>query len=589
MLKVVGASWLQTRIATYILVAVALLGIGAIIIGEFGRVENDGTYSATVSWNSKEAYRINFWGQGNDLESLPMGAARAYYKTRMHEIGWSIVEIETSSDYPDEVQAYSAGLLEGSLTWQIIHHHWFNTISAACRDRISTCETIREQLREHLVIVKKRAADLEAEDPFWHMIRLFYAQLDGLEAGWRFAVRRSRKSVDMSSVDFFWLAVASDLPNFQSSLNANDSPGAILLKNLHNDMSEPLIALIHNTIAPYAKMLRLLKKYTFGYHMTGLKNATRVPTRSIVISSYPGALSSQDEYYILNGEKTTDIMVLAGTSITTTIINESHSSANDLANIDTDEASANENQTESSMTIASPKTMAANWLSSDTHTWSRLLARRDGPGSVFRPFQWVMVRATDMSIWLVEQHPTMTHAIEYTKEFNEKGILFCDGNSLLVNREMDEHPNTELNAKTKAIDRVPRATKMERRFNEWTTKIEMAKIAIKNDNHEVSTKNNDSYVQNLSTKLLNDTPGVKKTMTFRGDLEPTPKAIGAIDSKLSLVNVDGISKFEASSGPARSDDDIMAFQWSAAFPNTPHIGHPDKFNFITMTPTWVWF
>jgi len=37
MLKVVGASWLQTRISTYILVAVALLGIGAIILGEIGQ------------------------------------------------------------------------------------------------------------------------------------------------------------------------------------------------------------------------------------------------------------------------------------------------------------------------------------------------------------------------------------------------------------------------------------------------------------------------------------------------------------------------------------------------------------------------
>lgn len=37
MLKVVGASGLQTRISTYILAAVALLGIGTIILGEFGR------------------------------------------------------------------------------------------------------------------------------------------------------------------------------------------------------------------------------------------------------------------------------------------------------------------------------------------------------------------------------------------------------------------------------------------------------------------------------------------------------------------------------------------------------------------------
>lgn len=37
MLKVVGASWLQTRISSYLLVAVALIGIGAVILSEYGR------------------------------------------------------------------------------------------------------------------------------------------------------------------------------------------------------------------------------------------------------------------------------------------------------------------------------------------------------------------------------------------------------------------------------------------------------------------------------------------------------------------------------------------------------------------------
>lgn len=50
-------------------------------------VENDGTYSATVWWKRRSGYRIDYWGQGNDLATLPMGAARAYYKTGIHESG----------------------------------------------------------------------------------------------------------------------------------------------------------------------------------------------------------------------------------------------------------------------------------------------------------------------------------------------------------------------------------------------------------------------------------------------------------------------------------------------------------------------
>lgn len=47
-------------------------------------------------------------------------------------------------------------------------------------------------------------------------------------------------------------------------------------------------------------MLRLLKKYTFGYHVLP-KTSALVPGRSIVMSSYPGALSSHDEFYLIQG------------------------------------------------------------------------------------------------------------------------------------------------------------------------------------------------------------------------------------------------------------------------------------------------
>lgn len=50
-------------------------------------VEQDGIYSATVLWNRKGGYRIDFWGQGNDLTAVPLHAARAYYKTGIFEYG----------------------------------------------------------------------------------------------------------------------------------------------------------------------------------------------------------------------------------------------------------------------------------------------------------------------------------------------------------------------------------------------------------------------------------------------------------------------------------------------------------------------
>lgn len=62
-------------------------------------------------------------------------------------------------------------------------------------------------------------------------------------------------------------------------------------------------------------MLRLLKKYTFGYHVLP-KTSAPVPSRSIIMSSYPGALSSQDEFYLIQGENRE--LIIAGTPLTVT-------------------------------------------------------------------------------------------------------------------------------------------------------------------------------------------------------------------------------------------------------------------------------
>lgn len=59
-------------------------------------------------------------------------------------------------------------------------------------------------------------------------------------------------------------------------------------------------------------MLRLLKKYTFGFHMLP-KTAAPVPGKTIVMSSYPGALSSHDEFYLIHGQN--HELIVAGTPL----------------------------------------------------------------------------------------------------------------------------------------------------------------------------------------------------------------------------------------------------------------------------------
>lgn len=86
-------------------------------------------------------------------------------------------------------------------------------------------------------------------------MRLFYVQLDGLEAGWRFAVRRSRQTVEMDKEHFLWLAMAADLPDLERALNGSLSyrdyiKGMIFLKSLSREGLDPLVAIGHTTAAP---------------------------------------------------------------------------------------------------------------------------------------------------------------------------------------------------------------------------------------------------------------------------------------------------------------------------------------------------
>jgi Phospholipase B len=89
------------------------------------RPEYDGNYCATAYWTPKTGYRFEPWGQVKDIAAVPNSAARACFKDSTLENGWSKMEIDTQAGYPDRVQAFAAGMLEGVLTWKSIYDHWY--------------------------------------------------------------------------------------------------------------------------------------------------------------------------------------------------------------------------------------------------------------------------------------------------------------------------------------------------------------------------------------------------------------------------------------------------------------------------------
>ncbi|XP_068633401.1 putative phospholipase B-like lamina ancestor [Battus philenor] len=382
MLKVVGASWLQTKISSYILGTLGILAILALFAGQIERIHEDGNYAATVFYSQKTGYRIEYWGQSNDLADLPKGVARAYFRMDIETTGWSLLEIETDGSYGDDIQAYAAGIVEGALTSYLIHTHLDNTIRAKCENRSTKkqCDRVRDELDKSVNIWKSYAAEREANDPFWHHVYLYYTQISGMYTGWKHGTERNTNKYDTDISDLYWLNSVADVVELQKKLNVTidnssvaDLPGMssaflrIVNETLDNGTFEKKIYVAHNTAGSYSSMTRILKKYKLNYHKTS-KDSSLAPGLSVEFSGYPGSITSQDEFYVIKGKN--HRMAVTGTTLKN-YNKKLWKSVNITEQIP-----------------VGPRVSAANKLASNVSTWGRTIAASNS-GTASK--QWLVV------------------------------------------------------------------------------------------------------------------------------------------------------------------------------------------------------
>ncbi|XP_026735278.1 putative phospholipase B-like lamina ancestor [Trichoplusia ni] len=382
-LKVVGASWLQTKISSYILGILGLLSILALFVGQIERIQEDGNYAATVFFSNKTGYRIEYWGQSNELKDIPRGVARAYFRMDIDTTGWSLLEIETDPSYSDEHQAYAAGIVEGALTWSLIHSHLDNTIRAKCGEDTNTmkqCEKFRDALDKSVDIWKAQAAERGDEDPFWHHVSLYYTQISGIFTGWKHGIDRSMKEYETDISDLYWLNSVAEALEIQRKMNLTlEDESIATVPHLssaflrvvddinHDGTPTKKLYVSQNAAGSYSSMTRILKKYKLNYHVTS-KDTQLVPGTSVHFSGYPGSITSQDEFYIVKGNE--HRMAVTGTALRNYNI----------------KLWKEVNITE--QVPVGPRVSAANHLASNVSSWGHILASSNsGTGSK----QWLIV------------------------------------------------------------------------------------------------------------------------------------------------------------------------------------------------------
>lgn len=214
--------------------------------------------------------------------------------------------------------------------------------------------------------------------------------------------------------------------------------------------------------------------------------------------------------------------------------------------------------------MLSVRLMTANRLATNGQSWFDTIYHQNGGASAI---QWITFEPRSTTILLVEQLPSVTVAMNYTKEFKKAGYISYVGISNFPNvNDIVQPAKKDINAWK---------TRLARLQENITTFGQFRNMMRGCSQEDCTAKNQNSKLDPL------------QELTYRGDLEDEPLSYGIIDTKILTIDTDGFEVFETISGPATSQSRIP-FKWSERFPNISHVGHPDTLNFESVTPKWVW-
>ncbi|KAF0308873.1 putative phospholipase B-like 2 [Amphibalanus amphitrite] len=207
--------------------------------------------------------------------------AKANLTRKYYETGWDFLEVETNGDYPDNDQAYAAGLVEAYLTKDLVVMHWNNTVSGYCQwQGQEMCDKLNDYVATNEQWVNSMVEQNAASDPYWHQVGLVYQQLNGLIDG-----------VDLTpTIPGDPGVKPKHLKASWGSRTLGSGHCSALIKVLPG--GEDLYT-AQVTWSSFQSMMRIQKRYVFNYGQTDGPDKVAIPGRVSTFSSYPGILSSQ--------------------------------------------------------------------------------------------------------------------------------------------------------------------------------------------------------------------------------------------------------------------------------------------------------
>eukprot|EP00118_Oscarella_pearsei_P024892 m.307042 g.307042 ORF g.307042 m.307042 type:complete len:550 (+) comp41843_c0_seq1:97-1746(+) len=500
-------------------------------------------------------------------------AATGTFKDEISTTGWSYLSVKTNATFTDEVQAMAAGMLEGKLTYELIHASWLNTVSTYCQTPSQYCTKLNKYLSDQRSFVKEMVGVNGEEDDYWHQVNLVYIQLDGLTKGYAEATA-GMKDYTIDAQGFLFLNLGGDLEDLEEALGA---PEGTKSRVLGSGSCSAIIKLLpghtelftaHDTWGPLTNMLRIYKRYEFSYHT--VKGNEVVPGSAIAFSSYPAAVLSIDDYYIISSGLVT-------------------------------QETTNGNNNDKLWQYVQPRTvldfvrcMVANRLANSGEEWSKVFEKYNS-GTYNN--QWMIVdyklfkagkELQPNTLWILEQLPGYVEYHDMTSVLSEKGywasynipafptVFKMSGMPALV----EQHGNWFTH------DKHPRALIFARNQSAITD-LDSLYLLMRYNNYKHDP-----------LSRCNCTPPYtgENSIAARSDLNPPDgkyafSALGlrnhaAVDTKITSSKMVPELASCAVSGPTHQQQPV--FVWSTSpFANLSHIGMPERWEFDRQMVEWT--
>nr|XP_057926766.1 putative phospholipase B-like 2 [Doryrhamphus excisus] len=504
--------------------------------------------------------------------------AWANFTDNIQTTGWASLDITTSSQYNDSIQAYAAGAVEAAVTSQLIYKHWMNTLMGYCgpfsRDA-GYCDRLKTFITINLQWVQEQI-EKQPNSPYWYQVRLALLQLKGLEDSYNDQLSFPSGPISINPFGFLLFQMGGDLEDLESALNKSSLTRPLgsgscsaLIKLLPNNKD---LLVSHDTWNGYQSMLRIMKKYNFAFSVSPMDNLL-LPGRVQAFSSYPGSIFSGDDFYILSSGLVT---------LETTIGNSNPALWKFVQPTDT--------------VMEWLRNIVANRLAVTGKAWAELFSKYNS-GTYNN--QWMIVDYNNFSpgktdimedlFVVLEQIPGHIVFTDKTEELLQKGY-WASYNIPYYEEIFNASGCNELVKKFGSwfsLDQNPRAKIFRRDQNKVTDVASMMRLMRYNNFKEDPL----SLCQGC-----NPPENGENAISARSDLNPAngtypfgalrQRSHGGTDMKMTSYGMFHRYEMLAVSGPTW--DQVPPFQWSTSpYKDLLHMGHPDLWMFKPIKVTWT--